>query len=471
MAPTISWRSLSPRARTRGTRPLDLLKGSGFVLEPSNRKWWLRDRHKTLSFLAAHGQRLRGGLGAEFTPNFTARTATFPMRRSPARSALGRPLGHCPWDQGGACQRGCHPRRRRGGAKLRRGRGQIVLIDPARVRKPAEAQRALSDGELSSPSTKRTDRIGPARAAEVEELLEELAPGFQPPDEWKRRTGALRNLSRLEPAPMRPDFDSILRTYQRLGAAWLWHLHRCWARGHPRGRDGTRQDAPGAGAPVRRAARAAARASSSAPRRLSRTGGARRPASPPTCASSCTGATSGCESPGDLAALGPGHHLLRHADARPRALLRRPSSRASWRTRPSTEEPPVAERPRAPLAPVQGPLPPYGHPRRELTRRPPLPLRVHPARATSSGPAGARAREERSWFDERLRAKTAHYILRRTKLAVAPELPARIEQVVWCTLEPAQAALYRSFQEKSERELFDLEASGRRGGARCAWPP
>jgi SNF2 family DNA or RNA helicase len=74
-------------------------------------------------------------------------------------------------------------------------------------------------------------------------------------------------------------------------------------------------------------------------------------------------------------------------------------------------------------------------------------------------PRGARG-EERSWLDERLRAKTAHYILRRTKLAVAPELPARIEQVVWCTMEPAQAALYRAFREKSERELFDLEASG-----------
>jgi SNF2 family DNA or RNA helicase len=74
-------------------------------------------------------------------------------------------------------------------------------------------------------------------------------------------------------------------------------------------------------------------------------------------------------------------------------------------------------------------------------------------------PQGARS-EERRWIDERLRAKTAPYILRRTKRAVAPELPARIEQVIWCEFEPEQAALYRSFQEKSERELFDLEASG-----------
>jgi len=60
-------------SRYRGA--LELLKGSGFVLEPSNRKWWLRDRHKTLSFLAAHGERLRGSSGRASPPNFTARTA------------------------------------------------------------------------------------------------------------------------------------------------------------------------------------------------------------------------------------------------------------------------------------------------------------------------------------------------------------------------------------------------------------
>lgn len=31
---------------------LALVKENNFRLEPSNRKWWLRDRHKTLSFLA-----------------------------------------------------------------------------------------------------------------------------------------------------------------------------------------------------------------------------------------------------------------------------------------------------------------------------------------------------------------------------------------------------------------------------------
>jgi SNF2 family DNA or RNA helicase len=74
-------------------------------------------------------------------------------------------------------------------------------------------------------------------------------------------------------------------------------------------------------------------------------------------------------------------------------------------------------------------------------------------------PAGLRA-DERAWFDQRLRARTAPYILRRTKRSVAPELPAKLEQVVWCEMTPRQAALYRKTQEKSERELLDLAAGG-----------
>ena len=74
-------------------------------------------------------------------------------------------------------------------------------------------------------------------------------------------------------------------------------------------------------------------------------------------------------------------------------------------------------------------------------------------------PAGLRA-DEKSWYDDRLRAQTAPYILRRTKQAVAPELPEKLEHVIWCELTSAQARLYRETQESSERELFDLEASG-----------
>ncbi|HTO02935.1 MAG TPA: DEAD/DEAH box helicase, partial [Opitutus sp.] len=74
-------------------------------------------------------------------------------------------------------------------------------------------------------------------------------------------------------------------------------------------------------------------------------------------------------------------------------------------------------------------------------------------------PPGLRG-EDRAWIDDRLRSQTAPYILRRTKQSVAPELPAKIEQILWCEPTPAQAKLYRDTQEKLERELFNLEASG-----------
>ena len=57
-------------------KPLrNILKLEGFMLEPSNRKWWLRDRHKTLNFLAAHWKALREQWRAVFTDDFEAKLA------------------------------------------------------------------------------------------------------------------------------------------------------------------------------------------------------------------------------------------------------------------------------------------------------------------------------------------------------------------------------------------------------------
>jgi SNF2 family DNA or RNA helicase len=74
-------------------------------------------------------------------------------------------------------------------------------------------------------------------------------------------------------------------------------------------------------------------------------------------------------------------------------------------------------------------------------------------------PAGTRG-EERAWLDERLRAQTAPYLLRRTKTAVAPELPPKIEQTIFCELPAWQAGRYRAWQERGEQELDALTAGG-----------
>jgi SNF2 family DNA or RNA helicase len=68
--------------------------------------------------------------------------------------------------------------------------------------------------------------------------------------------------------------------------------------------------------------------------------------------------------------------------------------------------------------------------------------------------------DEKAWHDERLRAQTAPYILRRTKATVAPELPPKIEQTVFCEFPAAQAALYREWQERGARELDALAVGG-----------
>jgi len=451
--------TLPSREDRRYGAVLDLIKAAGFVLEPSNRKWWLRDRHKTLSFLASHGDRLRRQLGAVFTQNFSTRTshlaaAEITCEAKPAVDGWDVALG---LRAGGASEAAIREAVASGRPYVE-AEGRVILIDPATVGRLAEAQRALGNGGPAAASVRRTDRIGAARAAEVEEMLEELSPGFRPPDEWRARTGALRNLSRLEPAPIPGSLDAILRPYQRLGAAWLWHLHR-------NGLGGVLADEMGLGKTLQALALLSA-------------------------VRSATG-TSLVVCPASLvenwrreaARFTPGLKVFVHrGDQR----LGGAADLAGWDLVITSYGTLARDREiwsSAEFACVVGDEAQHVKNRRSQNAQALRSLRAG-SRFLLTGtpvenslddlrslfdfvlpgyvervPAGARG-EDRAWFDGRLRAKTAHYILRRTKGAVAPELPARIEQVVWCTLEPAQAALYRSFQERSERELFDLEASG-----------
>lgn len=451
--------TLPSREDKRYGTVLDLIKAAGFVLEPSNRKWWLRDRHKTLSFLASHGDRLRRHLGAVFTQNFSARTAHLAAAEitCEAKSAADG------WDvvlglqAGGASEAAIRDAVATGRPYVET-EGRVILIDPATVGRLAEAQRALGSGGPAAASVRRTDRIGAARAAEVEEMLEELSPGFRPPDDWRNRTGALRNLSRLEPAPVPAPLDAVLRSYQRLGAAWLWHLHR-------NGLGGVLADEMGLGKTLQALALLSAVAS-------------------PAGTSLVVCPASLVENwRREAARFAPGLKVFVHRGDR---RLGGAADLAGWDLVITSYGTLARDREiwsSAEFACVVGDEAQHIKNRRSQNAQALRSLRAG-SRFLLTGtpvenslddlralfdfvlpgyvervPAGARG-EEREWFDGRLRTKTAHYILRRTKGAVAPELPARIEQVVWCTFEPAQAALYRSYQQRSERELFDLEASG-----------
>jgi SNF2 family DNA or RNA helicase len=333
----------------------------------------------------------------------------------------------------------------------------------------------------------------------VQELVEELVPGYQPPAAWRRRAEALRQLATLPPAPVPIWFAATLRPYQQLGVAWLWHLYR-----HELG--GILADEMGLG----KTAQALALLSA-----LRVGGGGGKPEQP--------------------SAPGPGGEEGGRSPALPSfSLVVCPASLVeNWRREAARFAPQLRVfvhhgASRLPF-PASGGRPgtvsvaeafdvvvtSYGTLARDAERFADIPLAVlvadeaqhvknrrtqnaralrsldararflltgtpvenslddlralfeillpgflEPRPSAAAAAAGFRSGEQRAWFDERLRKQTAPYILRRTKQAVAPELPEKIEQIIWCEPTPAQGALYREWQERSERELFDLEAGG-----------
>ncbi len=194
--------TLPSREDRRYLAALELLKTAGFVLEPSNRKWWLRDRHKTLSFLASQGdaapRRARGAVHPEFRLEDGAPCPGGDQLRG---NALGRRLGRLRRPPGRVGDEAEVREAVATGRAYVESDGKVILIDPESVRRLAQAQRALADGGADTVSARRTDRVSRARAAEVEGMLEELSPGFRPPGEWSAQTAAMRDLSRLEAGP------------------------------------------------------------------------------------------------------------------------------------------------------------------------------------------------------------------------------------------------------------------------------
>ena len=473
---------------------LTLLKENGFVLEPANRTWWLRDRHKTLNFLSAHLARLRETFCADFTPNFEKNTAHLRVAEIAADIAeTGDSFSVTLALRAGSADESTLRTAVATNRSYLESDGKVFLFDKEKLQKLATAQRALSGDPTAAVAPRRTQRVSSARIAEAQDILEELSPGFQSPESWRTRSGALKNLSALAPAPVPPALDALFRPYQRLGAAWLWHLHR-----HQLG--GILADEMGLGKTMQALALLSAvhgqlNAESSALSETSRpqfqlrrtpvpslhappSALNSRPASLVVCPASLLEnwrresarfapqlrtfvhhSSHRLESAADFAAhdliitsygtLARDQDLFTAvefacviADEAQHIKNRRSQNAAALR----------ALRSRARFLLTGTPLENSLDDLRSLFEF------LLPGYLTRV-PAGLRG-DERAWFDERLRAQTAPYILRRTKRAVAPELPAKLEQTVWCEMTPAQTKLYRDTQEKSERELFDLEAGG-----------
>jgi len=445
----------------------DLLKTSGFALEPSNRKWWLRDRHRVLNFLAAHTALLRDDFRAEFTANFEKNTAHLHPAEIVADAVEAR--------DGYTVSVGLRAGRAEDAAvqaavASNRGyvedHGKVYLIDRSQLERLAEAQRALAgEGGSQGLATRRVHRLTAARLAEAQDILEEIVPAFRPPETWRSRSEALRNLSGLAPVSLAEPLGSALRPYQKIGVAWLAHLYRNQL-------GGILADEMGLGKTLQA---------------LGLIGSivAGRPAGPTgsrVCLVVCPASL--LENwRREAARFAPHLRTAIHHGSKRAGVAEHFSEHDLVITSYGTlvrdreflseiefacivgDEAQHAKNRRSQNAQALRSLRSQG---RCLLTGTPLENSLEDLRSLFEFlmpgflkplPPGLRG-DERTWYDDRLRAQTGPYILRRTKVAVAPELPAKIEQVVWCELSDTQASLYRSVQEQTERALQELETSG-----------
>lgn len=475
--------ALPSREHSGYAAALALVKESGFILEPANRKWWLRDRHKVLNFLATQGEALRSEYHADFTANFEKNTEK--ILDAEIECDVAETAGEFSLSLGLKAGRASEEQLRTAlGAQrnyVEEG-GRIYLLTPERLEKIARTQRALADSPDAPTSARRTHRVSNARILEVTDLLEEIAPNFQPPAIWKERSQVLRNLTELAPAPMPEALRQQLRPYQQVGTAWLWHLLR-----HELG--GILADEMGLGKTLQAIAllsavkAAATQAAAGTEGGRSRTTGRPRPAAEPQPSLVVCPASLVENWRREVARFAPELRVfVHHGDQRIRDVatasgydLILTSYGTLIRDRELfaavdlaclfADEAQHAKNRRSQNAQSLRAMHARG---RFLLTGTPIENSLEDLRAlfeilmpgyVEKIPTGTRG-EERTWFDDRLRAKTAPYILRRTKRAVAPELPDKIEQVLYCEPTREQAALYREWQERSERELLDLETSG-----------
>ena len=463
--------TLPSRGHPTYAEALELVKRHDFVLETSNRKWWLRDRRKTLNFLAAHWTRLRGHFGAKFTPNFERNTARLQLAEvtcMAAESSGGYDVTLTL--RAGKATEAAVEAALAGGQSYVEDTGVTVLLPVTTVERFTHAQRALSGDAATHVPPRRTFRVSGARLVEVDALMEPLAPHFEPPATWRRRSEALRNLAKLAPAPVPAALDARLRPYQRIGVAWLWHL-----RQHDLG--GILADEMGLGKTIQALALLAALPDEPSEISNLKSGiqrgpslvvapaslvenwrreaerfvpelkvlvhhGGQRPDQPAAFAGADLVITSYGTLVRDQVLFASVEFACVIADEAQHLKNRRTENARTLRTLRARN--------------------------RFLLTGTPLENSLDDLRSLfdflmpgylAPVPAGARG-DEKSWHDERLHAQTAPYILRRTKAVVAPELPPKIEQIVWCELPPAQAALYREWQRRGEREFETLAADG-----------
>ena len=201
------------------------LKTDRFKLEPSNRKWWLRDRLQVLEFLAAYGKKIEAVWGLVPTGNYRERTAKIrflepKIEVNPAESLDGDFLVTVGWN-------GVSDTERREAVRMGSGhidkKDKIFLVDPDGLAKAKEWSRRAAPwlsqggGQYQIPAGALSD---------AEDMLAEIEPEWVSPSEWKASVRRLNDPDAVELPGLPDSLGARLRGYQKVGVGWFWNLHR-----------------------------------------------------------------------------------------------------------------------------------------------------------------------------------------------------------------------------------------------------
>lgn len=446
---------------------LELLKQSGFVLEPANRRWWLRDRRKTLNFLSQHWTTLKSKWGAAFSNNFKRKTVRLKFAKivGQAKEEQGRFMLRIELKAGQAGEQGVREALARGQYYVETGK-KVILLDPEVVEKFTEAQRSLS-GDASRPCTPLyRSTVTPAQFADIESILDRAEAHLDAPKAWRNKSSALKNVSKLRPAPVFKALDDRLRMYQRIGVAWMWHLYK-------NDLAGILADEMGLGKTVQALAL------------LSCICFEKKDEHAPCLVICPAGLLENWRR--EAQTFTPGLRVfVNHRDDRIEdvdAFNDYDLVITSYSTLSRDVEIFAAVHFAAVIADEAQ------HVKNRQTRNAKA-LRMLRAKGRflltgtpmenclddlrslfeflmpgylQPAPSSMR-QDERDWYNRRLRDQAAPYILRRSKEFVAPELPKKIEQIVYCAMETEQANFYASLQEQTQKEIAHMELAGESEG-------
>ena len=454
---------LRERDHPQYRRCTEWLRSEGFRKEPSNGKWWLRDQHKVLNFLALNRERLEADYDPGFTDNFTQRTAVIqPIRLACETTRKGDQYTLRMELQ----SEGIESRDIRNALVTGRhyivGDQRIYLIEKAALEQFEEAARSLG-GDRQMPMTGIFETsLSGAELAHTEGVIDELDLEVELPADWKNRSAAIREVDKLVEPPLPADMLKRLRAYQILGVAWLWHLYRNQLGGILADEMGLGKTIQAIGLLLSWKAEGEFKGPCLVVAPASLLGNWQR----------------------ELSAWGPGLNVYLHHGPSRRTTLgeedlvedicltsystlrndRAIFQQCSFSLAIADEAQHVKNR----RSHASRSLRSIAASSRFILTGTPIENSIEDLRALfefclpgylKRPPSDLRG-EDRSWHDKQHLERAAPYILRRGKALVAPELPEKIEQTIWCDLDPGQRGLYQGVREKTEQTLLSLAAAG-----------